>query len=249
MNEPIIHTQTIIQAFSQLAPGYEACMQHELKQFWGLHYHDFIRELVELADIQDGESVLDIATGTARIPRMLIESMKRPGQLIGLDITFAMLAQGKASIGERGKHQDIRLVCGSALNLPLQSGSLDVVLCGLGTHHIQVPKLVAEMRRVLKPGGRLVLADVCASRFWRSALGNYIVRYLAQKYQSDHQNARTEAELEAFPNVRTLQEWQTILLANQFDQVQIKEIKPRLPWYPGGFHAKAQAGEIFSLKN
>ena len=243
MKEPVIHTDTVIEAFSQLAPGYEGCMQQELKQFWGVDYQDFIQDLVILADIQDGERVLDIATGTARIPRRLVESAARPGQLIGLDITYAMLSQGKIRIDEQAGYQEIRLVCGSALDLPFQSGSLDVILCGLGTHHIQVPRLVAEVRRVLKPGGKLVLADVCASRFWRSRLGKLVIQFLAQRYQTANQNARTEAELEAFPNVRTVAEWRDILHTNNFSQIKIKEIKPRLPWYPGGFHARAQAGK------
>jgi ubiquinone/menaquinone biosynthesis C-methylase UbiE len=242
MNEPVIHTATVIEAFSQLAPGYEAVMQQELRQFWGVNYPDFIRELVSLADIQSGERVLDIATGTARIPRQLVESAARPGQVIGLDITFAMLAEGRTRIEEAAGRQDIRLVCGSALDLPFDNGSLDVVLCGLGTHHIQVPRLVSEMRRVLKPSGRLVLADVCASRFWRSRPGLFMVKFLAQRYKAANQNARTEAELEAFPNVRTVQEWFDILHVNKFSQIEIKEVKPRLPWYPGGFHARAQVG-------
>jgi hypothetical protein len=73
-------------------------------------------------------------------------------------------------------------------------------------------------------------------------LGLFVIKYFAQKYQADNQNARTEAELEAFPNVRTIQEWETILNTNNFTQIKIKEIKPRLPWYPGGFHARAFAG-------
>ena len=241
MNEPVIHVDTVIQAFSELAPSYEDSMQRELRQFWGIPYPTFIKTMVALAGIQDGEHVLDIATGTARIPRHVIESQARPGQLIGLDITFAMLAEGKARIGKNSRHQAIRLVCGSALDLPFESGSLDVVLCGLGTHHIQVPGLLAEMRRVLKPGGRLVLADVCANRFWRSQLGNWMVHVLAQIYMGRKQDARAEAEVEAFANVRTVQEWLALLQANRFAQIEMNEINPRLPWYPGGFQAKAQA--------
>jgi hypothetical protein len=75
MNEPVIHTATVIEAFSQLAPAYEDTMQQELKQFWGINYLDFIHELVSIADIQAGERVLDIATGTARIPRQVIERL------------------------------------------------------------------------------------------------------------------------------------------------------------------------------
>jgi ubiquinone/menaquinone biosynthesis C-methylase UbiE len=242
MPEPIIHTSTVIEAFTQLAPGYEDCMQQELKQFWGVGYQEFIRALARLADIQDGERVLDIATGTARIPRQVLESGARPGTLVGLDITFAMLAEGKARIEENARHQAIRLVCGSAIDLPFACGSLDVVLCGLGTHHIQVPQLVAEMRRVLRPGGKLVLADVCASWFWRSKLGDFMIRSMAQKYQADNQTARTEAELEAFPNVRTIDEWRAILHANDFNHIEMQATKPRWPWYPGGFQARALAG-------
>ena len=241
MIEPAINRNTIIQAFTELAPDYELSMHQELKQYWGLNYLDFIHELVTFADIQPGERVLDIATGTARIPRRLVENAARPAQVIGLDITFAMLAEGKARIREDAGNQNIRLVCGSALDLPFSNGSLDVILCGLGTHHIPVPRLISEMRRVLTPGGKLVLADVCASRFWRSRPGLLLIHFMAQRYRAANQNARTEAELEAFPNVRTVDEWLEILQVNNFTRIDIKEIKSRLPWYPGGFHARALA--------
>jgi ubiquinone/menaquinone biosynthesis C-methylase UbiE len=242
LKEPIMHTDTVIEAFTELAPGYEESMQQELKQYWGVNYRDFIHDFVSLANIKAGERVLDIATGTARIPRGILESPIQPGLLIGLDITYAMLAEGKAQLENEGSTGSIRLVCGSALNLPFCCGSLDVIVCGLGTHHIQVPQLIAEMRRVLKPGGRLLLADVSASRFWRSIIGNLLIRFLAQRYRTSNHNARAEAELEAFPNVRTPEEWRDILLTHQFSQIHLKEIKPRLPWYPGGFHAIALAG-------
>lgn len=242
MTEPIIHTDTVIQAFSELAPGYEDSMQQELQQYWGINYLDFIHEIVTMADIQAGESVLDIATGTGRIPRRVIESDKRPGQIIGLDITHAMLIQGKKYLTENGSNQQIRLICGSALDLPFGRDSFDVILCGLGTHHIQVPRLISEVHRVIKPGGRLLLADVCASKFWRSRAGNFLIQYLVKRYRKENKNARAEAEVEAFNNVRTAEEWFHILKNSGFSQIDLKEIKPRLPWYPGGFQATAWAG-------
>jgi len=241
LDESNIHTDTIIQAFSELAPGYEDSMQQELKQYWGINYLDFIHKIVTMADIQVGERILDIATGTARIPRRVIESAERPGQVIGLDITYAMLAQGKQYLKKSAGYQQIRLVCGSALDLPFHSNSFDVILCGLGTHHIQVPRLIAESRRILKPGGKLLLADVCASKFWRSRLGNLFIQFLVQRYRAINQNARAEAEVEAFRNVRTAEEWLNILSDNGFIHINIIEIKSRLPWYPGGFHAMARA--------
>ncbi len=97
-------------------------------------------------------------------------------RVFGLDITPAMLVQAAARLAVEGWTQRTPLVCGSALAMPLADASFDVALCALGTHHMDVPVLVAEMHRVVRPGGRIVLADVCANNFWRSLAGAALLR-------------------------------------------------------------------------
>ncbi len=87
--------QEIIATFSEMAPRYESLMNNELNKFWGINYRDFVCKLLENISTQEEESILDIATGTAYIPSFLIEKGLVFKRIIGLDLTFEMLLNGK----------------------------------------------------------------------------------------------------------------------------------------------------------
>jgi ubiquinone/menaquinone biosynthesis C-methylase UbiE len=95
-----------------------------------------------------GDSVLDIACGTGVVAR-LIEQHGQAKRVVGLDINTAMLAIARA------KSSKVEWIEGSALDLPFDANSFDVVLCQLGLQFFP-DRLLAlkEMVRVLKPAGR-----------------------------------------------------------------------------------------------
>jgi ubiquinone/menaquinone biosynthesis C-methylase UbiE len=92
-----------------------------------------------------GDSVLDIACGTGVVAR-LIEQHGQARRVVGLDINTAMLAIARA------KSSKVEWLEGSALDLPFDANSFDVVLCQLGLQFFP-DRLLAlkEMVRVLKP--------------------------------------------------------------------------------------------------
>lgn len=227
-------------AFTELAPCYVITVDKELFQFWGITYQAFVENLVRVAAVKPGEKVLDLATGTAVIPQYLAENMVEGNQLVGLDITPAMLAEGHKSIRERGKNHSIELVCASAMDMPFVAGVFDVVICGLGTHHMDVPKMLEETSRVLGKKGRLIISDVGASSFWHSWFGKILLRLLMIQYGLVNQSARARAEIEAFQNVRTAKEWIGLLSALGFVRIRVNEVKPRLPWFPSGLTLLAE---------
>lgn len=231
------------EAFTELAPSYTNTMEKELNQFWGISYLKFIELLIERADVRKGEKVLDIATGTAVIPLKLISSCHHQAQVVGLDITPAMLAQGSRAIAGNGRKQAIDLVCASAMEMPFANGIFDVIICGLGTHHMNVPRMLLESRRLLAKNGRLIISDVGATPFWRSAAGKILLRVLMIQYGFINQSARSQAEIEAFKNVRTANEWSDLLKAFGYEKIRIDEIKPRLPWFPSGLTLQAVIAE------
>lgn len=228
-------TQVVTEAFTELAPRYSDTMDLELHQYWGISYQAFIALTLKLAEVKPGDLVLDIATGTASIPIAVKKNAKQDNILVGLDITPEMLKQGKKEILERGAAEGTALVCGSAMEMPFQDGVFQAAICGLGTHHMNVPQMLSEAKRVLADGGRLIIADVCATPFWRSTLGKIVLRVLLLQYGLSHRSARSQAELEAFKNVRSVLEWEKLLRESGFRRVHIQELKPRRPWYPGGF--------------
>ena len=155
--------EVVVEAFTELASRYEKVVDSELNRFWGWSYIRFVNRLIGLTIISDGDLILDVATGTAVIPRRLVEAVKKNFHVIGLDITAAMLRRGKEQIEKAAADRDISLSCGDALVMPFGPGSFDLVMCGLATHHMNVPAMLSEMGRVLKPGGRLAMADAAGS--------------------------------------------------------------------------------------
>jgi len=234
----------VIEAFTELAPRYEETMDWELRELWGVSYEDFVNRLMELVPLEDGDVVLDVATGTARIPLKIASQAGAKGRIVGLDITWAMLRQGLANVEARGLTPRIGLVCASAMEMPFVEGVFDVVICGLGMHHMDVPQVLSEMRRVLREGGRLVMACVGAPRLWRSFWGSALLRILLARYRLTHRNARGQAEVEAFPNIRTASEWCTLLWNSGFGEIRMAESSARRPWYPCALLIRAVARRV-----
>jgi ubiquinone/menaquinone biosynthesis C-methylase UbiE len=112
-------------------------------------------DLMEAASIQPGERVLDVACGTGVVTRLAAERAGNDGQVAGLDVNPAMLAVAR-SLTPSGTSMDWYET--SAEAMPLADGAFDVVLCQMGLQFIaNKHQALEEMRRVLRPGGRIVL--------------------------------------------------------------------------------------------
>jgi ubiquinone/menaquinone biosynthesis C-methylase UbiE len=104
-----------------------------------------------------GEHVLDVACGTGVGARIAAPAIGRSGKVTGLDVDAGMLATAQ----ERLRDLDVAAEwhCGSALEMPFADGSFDLCLCLQGLQFFpDRMKGLAEMRRVLKPSGRLVVS-------------------------------------------------------------------------------------------
>jgi SAM-dependent methyltransferase len=111
--------------------------------------------LAKFAGIQAGETVLDVGTGTGVVA---ITAARMGAQVTGLDLTPALLEQAHENAHIVGT-ESIVWTEGDAENLPYPDASFDVVVSQFG--HMFAPRpdvAVAEMRRVLKPGGRVAFA-------------------------------------------------------------------------------------------
>lgn len=118
---------------------------------------DLVR-LVELADPDPGWIALDVATGGGHTAIALAPLVAR---VVALDLTPKMLEVASGYAAERGV-TGIEFVEGDAERLPFDDATFDLVTCRIAAHHFpDVDRFVAEVLRVLKPGGRFVLQDQC----------------------------------------------------------------------------------------
>lgn len=224
--------EVVVEAFTELAPRYETVVDSELHKFWGWSYDGFIKFLIENTLIESGELLLDIATGTGVIPRAVIQ--KNPNcKIVGVDITRAMLTQGKKKLDEGLFGKKIFLTTGNAMFMPFASQSYNLVLCGLATHHMQVHQLTAEIHRILKADGRFSLADVGGAKWWRNPIINFFIKILAYFYFLITENKdRAWAEASSVSNVFTAEDWYRILIDAGFKEVKITHLKSKKFWVP-----------------
>jgi ubiquinone/menaquinone biosynthesis C-methylase UbiE len=231
----------MLEAFGELAPHYEETMDRELGAFLGLGYQEFVSYFVKQNDIGPDDLVLDVATGTALIPRTLVDEVGAGKGIVGLDITPAMLQQARQRVTARSAYDRVHLVCASATVMPFGASVFDVVICGFGTHHMDVPHMLSEMQRVLKPGGKLILADAGLPAFWRWAWWEALLQIVLQGYRLVSRGARARVEADAIHNIRTAAEWQAVLSGTGFTGIQISESRTRRPWYPRALTIRAVA--------
>ncbi len=112
-----------------------------------------------LRPLEGNEIALDVACGAAHGSEALAAHVR---QVVGADLTPALLAAGAKRLAERGV-RNVLLQEANAARLPFADASFDLVFCRAAVHHFADPAAqVGEMARVCRSGGRVVLLDMIA---------------------------------------------------------------------------------------
>ena len=117
------------------------------------------RETVDQAQIKPGESVLDVGCGTGEVT-LLAKTRAKTGRVYGIDPAPEMIAVARKKAARKKLDIDFRV--GVIESLPFPDASMDVVTSSLMMHHLPddlKARGLAEVYRVLKPGGCLLIAD------------------------------------------------------------------------------------------
>jgi ubiquinone/menaquinone biosynthesis C-methylase UbiE len=114
--------------------------------------------LLEMAELAPGERVLDVACGTGLVALEAAQAVGSQGHVLGTDLS-AVMVEAAARRGGGDGPGNVRFERMDAEALDLPDAGFDVALCALGLMYVPDPaRAIREMCRVLRPGGRLVLA-------------------------------------------------------------------------------------------
>ncbi|MGW5385904.1 class I SAM-dependent methyltransferase [Nocardia sp. NPDC003963] len=133
--------------------------------FLGRHRR-LIAELVRTSGASPGDDAVDIGCGPGKLVRALGSRVGTQGSVTGIDPSGSAVAYNQG----RDDRRNHRYVQAPAQDLPLADASVDVVTCTFVMHHIPEEHraaAISEMWRVLRPGGRLLLADAHPTRWMR----------------------------------------------------------------------------------
>ena len=109
------------------------------------------RLVADALEVRAGQRILDLAAGTGTSAAAMVS---RGAEVVACDFSLGMLQVGRSRLPE------MRFVAGDAMALPFADDSFDAVTISFGLRNIQDPGLgLQEMRRVVKPGGRLVICE------------------------------------------------------------------------------------------
>lgn len=140
--------------FDSVAPKYD--VMNDLMSA-GLH-RVWKRYTITVANPQPGQQVLDIAGGTGDLARAFAQCVGPSGRVVHTDINEAMLREGRNRLLDEGLVLPT-MVC-DAEKLPFADNSFDFVSVAFGLRNMtHKDQALAEMRRVLKPGGKLLVLE------------------------------------------------------------------------------------------
>lgn len=149
------------EEFTRWSESYDRCILQWL--LFGPSHRAMIQRL---RSVSGGRPlrILDVGCGTGLFASRVREALPN-ATVYGIDLVSGMLEKGKA----RWEHHadSVFPVQGDSERLPFEAGSFDVVTCANSFHHYpRQDRAVAEMRRVLRTGGHLILVDGCRDSLW-----------------------------------------------------------------------------------
>ncbi len=146
-------TRTKVQAkasYDRMSPFYD--------YFAGVFERNYRNMALKRLNIARGEIVLEVGFGTGHCLKQMAEAVGEEGRVYGIDISSGMLAISKRRLERAGLWNRVELTCDDAMKMPYTDNQFDAVFTSFALELFDVPEIpqvLAEIRRVLRPNGRV----------------------------------------------------------------------------------------------
>lgn len=147
-------SQAVHAMFSDIAASYDRA--NSILSF-GIH-HLWRKATVAASGVRAGSSVLDCATGTGDLALAFKRAVGPSGRVVGTDFNADMLSYAPGKAQRRGL--DIEFAVADAMHLPYADATFDAASISFGIRNVDEPRVaLADMARVVKPGGKVVVLE------------------------------------------------------------------------------------------
>jgi ubiquinone/menaquinone biosynthesis C-methylase UbiE len=117
--------------------------------------------VVKATELDSNGTAVDVGCGTGFLTKQLATHTQGRCKIIGVDLSPSMLEVAKENVAKLGLLESVEFRVGDAENLPVEDDVADAVVGNMVLHHCPTPKrAIAEMTRVVRPGGKVVFADL-----------------------------------------------------------------------------------------
>ena len=142
--------------FSSVTKNYD--LMNDLMSF-GLH-RVWKKYFLHCSNIRSGDKVLDLASGTGDITKLVHKIVGESGQVISCDINYEMLSFGRDNLIDQGIINGINYIQSDALKLPFQNNYFDHVTMAFGLRNTaNISRALESIHRVIKPGGSVQILE------------------------------------------------------------------------------------------
>lgn len=196
--------------------------EDKLKLFekYGMNYDDFMTKLGIECELFPGIKIIDIGAGTGLTSISLAKTLSGECSITAVDPVPEMLEQAKVNYAKEELTDRVTILLGKGEEIPAPDNAFDLLVSTFALRHMDYKQALKEFARVLKPGGRLVVAESCAPPSWRTTLGK-VVMGLAKVILSLKKKYRSELKA----TVLTEEEWRAALTKVGFTDIKLAEVE------------------------
>jgi len=152
--------------------------------------NDFNQWLLKKLKLQQGEKVLDIGCGNGS---QILAYSQVTNNIVGIDLSESLLREAKKRIKEFAPGKDFVLIRENGENIPFKENTFDVVTCNFAIYYMNEKKVMTEIKRVLKPYGRFLIASPPDDTSREMVEMHYrVAKYIPPQYQPGSSDLRKE---------------------------------------------------------